>query len=90
MIPGIPRMVVPPVARSPTPGVLAGAELEAVALARRVGLGRGGFAQQRAKVDEMPLCRRAPLQLRRPPLGDEPARRHHADREDARAGPWWW
>ena len=42
---------------------------------------RRRLAEQTAKVDEVFLRRRALLQLRRPPLGDELAGRHRADRE---------
>ena len=56
--------------------VLARAALEAVALARGVRLGRRRLAQQPAEVDEVLLRRGALLELRRPPLGNERARRH--------------
>ena len=51
--------------------VLARAALEAVVLAGRVGLRWRRLVQQPAQVDEVLLRRRALLQLRRPPLGDE-------------------
>ena len=72
----------PHVGPAVTAGVLPRAALEAIPLARRVGLGRRRFAEQTAQVDEVFLRRGAFLQLRRPPLGDELARRHCADRED--------
>ena len=57
-------------------GVLARAALEAIVVAGRIGFGRRRLAQQPAQVDEVLLGRRALLQLRRAPLGDELARSH--------------
>ena len=55
---------------------LGGAALEAVALARRVGLGRRLLVEQAAEVDEL-LLRCLPLaESRALPLGDELLRRH--------------
>ena len=57
-------------------GLLAGALLEAVGLAGRVGLGRRRLSEEPAQVDEVLLRGGAFLQLRRPPLGDEFTRGH--------------
>ena len=67
-------------------GVLPRAALEAVPLARRVDVRRCRLAEQPAQVDEVLLRRRAFLQLRRPPLGDELARRHRSDRQHEGTG----
>ena len=71
----------PHVGPAVTAGVLPRAALEAVPLACRVGVRRRRFAEHLAEVVEVRLRRRALLQLRRPPLGDELARRHRADHE---------
>ena len=56
----------------PSPPVsLRAPALEAVVLAGRVGLRWRRLVQQPAQVDEVLLRRRALLQLRRAPLGDE-------------------
>ena len=52
-------------------GVLPRTALEAVLFAPRVGLHRSRLAEQTAQVAEVFLRRRAFLQLRRSPLGDE-------------------
>ena len=64
-------MALPHIRPAPRAGVLARPALEAVTRARRVGLGRRGFAEQAAQVDEVLLAPGALLQLRSPPLGDE-------------------
>ena len=58
--------------------VLPRTTLEAIVFAGRVGLRRCRLAQQPAQVDEVLLRRRTLLQFRRPPFGDERARRHRA------------
>ena len=67
-------------------GVLARAALEAIVVAGRIGFGRRRLAQQPAQVDKVLLGRRALLQLRRAPLGDELACRHHFTYTMRRAG----
>ena len=70
-------------------GLPAGALLEAVGVAGRIGLGRRRLVQEPAQVDEVLLRGRALLQLRRPPLGDEVAWFHGMDHAGARRPePW--
>ena len=73
----------PHVGPAVTAGVLSRAALEAVIVARRVGIGWRRLAEHPAKIVEMRLRCRALLQLRRLPLGDELARRHRIDHEDS-------
>ena len=56
-------MPFPHVGPAVAPAVLAGAALEAVVLAGRVGFGGGRLSQQSAQVDEMLLRRGALLEL---------------------------
>ena len=69
-------MPLPHVGPAVAAAVLARSALEAVVLAGGVGLGRGQLAEEPAEVDEVLLRRRAFLQFRRPPLGDELDRCH--------------
>ena len=64
--------------------VLPRAAFEAVPLADRVRVSRRRLAEQSAEIVEVRLRRRPLLQLRRPPLGDEFARRHDDIRSDTR------
>ena len=74
----LPREVValPDVGPPVAPAVLAGALLEAVALARRIGLRGRRLAEHAAQVDEVLLGRGALLEFGGAPLGDELARSH--------------
>ena len=71
---------------NPAYDILVRAALEAVSIARRVGVRRCRLAEQTAQVDEVFLRGRALLQLRCSPLGDERARRHRAHRNDGDMG----
>ena len=63
-------------------GVLACPALEAVVLAGRVDLGRCRLSKQPAQIDEVFLRRRALLQLRCSPLGDELTWCHGSNNDD--------
>ena len=69
-------VALPDVGPAVAAGVLAGATLEAVGVAGRVGLGRGRLAEQAAQVDEVLLGGGALLEFGGPPLFDEPVGRH--------------
>ena len=85
----LPRETVPLPHVGPTvaASILAGAALEAIAVASRIGFGRRWLAEQPAEVDEVLLRRRAFLELRRPPFGDELTRCHGVSHTGLNA-PW--